>query len=86
MLFIFRNLFNSTKTFRQTRRILVHKQENDFQETVEKNLKKDFKTSNLARNILEICFFSFRKGEENLEWNLKNAVLFGFGILTTLGN
>lgn len=38
----------------------------------------------LARRITERCMMGY-KNDERMEWNLKNAGLFGFGILTTLG-
>lgn len=38
----------------------------------------------LARRITERCVMEQKYGER-MEWNLKNAGLFGFGILTTLG-
>ncbi|KAI1721863.1 ion channel domain-containing protein [Ditylenchus destructor] len=38
----------------------------------------------LARRITERCVME-QKNDERMEWNLKNAGLFGFGILTTLG-
>jgi hypothetical protein len=38
----------------------------------------------IAKKIADQCM-SEQRNDERMEWNLKNAVLFGFGILTTLG-
>uniref|UniRef100_A0A915DHX4 Potassium channel domain-containing protein n=1 Tax=Ditylenchus dipsaci TaxID=166011 RepID=A0A915DHX4_9BILA len=40
--------------------------------------------ADMARRIAEQCVLE-QKYDERMEWNLKNAGLFGFGILTTLG-
>lgn len=39
----------------------------------------------LAHLITQYCIADRKYEDERMEWNLKNAVLFGFGILTTLG-